>query len=51
MVGCRVQQTCTACAEQAAEVVRNGKGGTSAGSGIPGPMARREAPTELQGDL
>jgi hypothetical protein len=31
MVGCRVQQTCTACAEKAAEVVRNGKGGTGLG--------------------
>jgi hypothetical protein len=31
MIGCRVQQTCTACVEQAAEVVRNGTGGTSPG--------------------
>jgi hypothetical protein len=31
MVGCRVQQTCAACAEQTAEVVRNGKGGRSPG--------------------
>jgi len=28
MIGCRVKQTCTACAEQAAEAGRNGKGGT-----------------------
>jgi hypothetical protein len=31
MIGCRAQQTCTACAEKAAEVVRNGKGGTGFG--------------------
>jgi hypothetical protein len=31
MVGCRVQQTCTACVEQAVEAVRNGTGGTSPG--------------------
>jgi hypothetical protein len=28
MVGSRVQQTCIASVEKAAEVVRNGKGGT-----------------------
>ena len=43
MIGCRVQQTCTAREEQAAEVVRNDKGGTSPGIGILGPKARNEA--------
>jgi hypothetical protein len=45
MVGCRVQQTCTAHAEQAAEVVRNGKGGTGLGLGMPGPKVPREVVT------
>jgi hypothetical protein len=49
MVGSRVQQTCAACAEQAVEAVRNGKGGTSTGSGIPAPKAPREATTDRQG--
>jgi hypothetical protein len=42
MVGCRVQQTCTAHVEQAVEVVRNGKGGTGSGLGMPGPKVPRE---------
>jgi hypothetical protein len=31
MIGSRVQQTCSACAEKAVEAVRNGKGGTRPG--------------------
>jgi hypothetical protein len=45
MVGCRVQQTCTAHAEQAVEVVRNGKGGTGLGLGRPGPKVLDEVVT------
>jgi hypothetical protein len=42
MVGSRVQQTCTACTEQAVEVVRNGMDGTGLGLGMPGPKVLRE---------
>jgi len=45
MVGCRVQQTCTAHAEQAVEVVRNGKDGTGLGLGRPGPKVLDEVVT------
>jgi hypothetical protein len=34
-IGCRVQQTCEPCAEQAAEVGRNDKGGTCSGVATP----------------
>jgi len=42
MIGCRVQQTCTARVEQTAEVVRNGTGGRCSGVATPGPKARNE---------
>lgn len=42
MIGCRVQQTCTARVEQTAEVVRNGTGGRRSGVATPGPKARNE---------
>jgi hypothetical protein len=35
MTGCRVQQTCKPCAEEAAEVGKNDKGGTCSGVATP----------------
>ena len=43
MVGSRMQQACSTYAEQTAEVVRNGTGGTLFGIGIPETKARNEA--------
>lgn len=43
MVGCRVQQTCTACAEQAVEAVRTGKDGRCSSCRKLGTKMRSEA--------